>query len=113
MTIEAKLDRIIELLEAKTETKAAPPPPPAAAKPAKVAKPAPKVEAPAEEVELEEASGPTKDEVSKVVEGLLKANKRDAAIALLKKFKAVSVSTLKESDYAAFLEEAQEIELAA
>ena len=109
MTIEAKLDRIIELLEAKTETKAAPPPPPVAK--AK-AKPAPKVEAPVVDADAPDEV-PTKDDVSKIVESMLKANKRTEAIALMEKFKATSVSTLKESDYAAFLDAADEILLAA
>ena len=62
---------------------------------------------------VEEPTGPTKDEVSKAVENLLKANKRTEAIALMEKFGAKSVSTVKESDYAAFLEAADEILLAA
>src|ERR1700675_4150458 len=101
MTIEAKLDRIIELLEAKSgkpETKAAPPPPP------KAAKPKPQVEEP-----KEEPVGPTKAQVEEAVQKMLSANKRKEAVAALGNYKATSISKLAESDYAAFLEEANAI----
>jgi cell division septation protein DedD len=86
---------------------------PKAEKPAKVkaekAKPAPE---PEPEV-ADEPEGPTKEDVGKSVEAMLAANKRKEAIALMKKFKATSVSSLDKADYAAFLEESEAILMAA
>lgn len=80
------------------------------------AKPAPKAVAKVKEVKgkepepvVETPKGPTKVQVGEAVEKMLGANKRDEAVALMKTFKAASVSTLKESDYAAFLEGADAI----
>lgn len=114
--LEQKIEALIDAIEKNTAALlgnkvAAATPAPAAAKAAKASKPAPKAEAPVEEVE--EAAGPTKDAVSKAVESLLKANKRQEAIDLMAQFKAKSVSTIQESDYAAFIEAADEILLAA
>jgi hypothetical protein len=53
------------------------------------------------------ASGPTKEEIGKLVEALLKANKRKEAVGLLQQFKAKSVSALRPEDYAAFAEGAE------
>lgn len=55
----------------------------------------------------EEVATVTKATVSKALEDLLKANKRNDAIAILKKFDATSVSTLPEKNYAAFCEAAE------
>lgn len=79
-------------------------------KPAKVATPKAPVE---EEAEAEVTDGPTKEQVGKAVEGLLAANKRKEAIALMKKYGATSVSSLDEKHYPKFLSEADEILLAA
>ena|ERR1700675_1222329 len=77
---------------------------PKAEKPAKVVKAVePKVEAP---VVVE---GPTKVDVGTAVEKMLGANKRTEAVALMKKFGAASVSTLKETDYEAFIAAADAI----
>lgn len=55
----------------------------------------------------EEAPKATKQDISAAVASLLEANKRAEAIKLLGSFGANSVSGLKESDYAAFLEGAK------
>jgi hypothetical protein len=81
------------------------------ATPVKVVK-SPKKE-PKKTVAPVEPEGPTKEDVSAVVEKLLGADKRKEAVALMKKFKATSVSSLSEADYAVFLEEAEEILLSA
>lgn len=61
------------------------------------AKPAPKVEEP---------KAPTAT-VSSVIEAMLKANKRKAAIDLLAKYNATSASGIAEGDTEAFIEDAQ------
>ena len=77
---------------------------PKAEKPAKVVKAVePKVETPAI------VEGPTKADVGTAVEKMLGANKRTEAVALMKKFGAASVSTLKETDYEAFIAAADAI----
>lgn len=98
-SIERNTAALIALAD-KPEPKAAP----AAKAPPKASKPAPE---PAPE------AVPTKEEASKAVEALLKANKRAEAIALLGKFKAKAVSGIAESDYAAFVEAANAVLLAA
>jgi hypothetical protein len=117
--IEKKIDEVIAALDRLTAafSQVATAAAPAAVKPV-VAKPAKseaklQAEANARVAETEKAAGPSKDEISKAVEELLKANKRKEAIDLMKKFDAKSVSTIKESDYAAFLEEANAILIAA
>lgn len=71
-----------------------------AAKPAKPTKAVKEVE-PEPEVP---PAGPSKADVGLAVEKMLGANKRTEAVNLMKKFGASSVSTLKDSDYAAFIE---------
>lgn len=51
----------------------------------------------------------TKQDVATSVELLLKANKREEAKALLKKFGANSVSSVPEDDYEAFVTEAKSL----
>lgn len=80
------------------------------AKPAKVAKPEPKPEPEADETT---DKGPTIEEVGKVVKAMLSANLRDPAIELMAKYEAKSVSTLDVKYYAQFIEEANELLLAA
>ena len=60
-----------------------------------------------------ETDGPTKEQAGEALQGLLTSNKKTQAIALLKKFKAQSLSGLAATDYAAFIEEANDILLAA
>jgi hypothetical protein len=81
-----------------------------AAKP-KAEKPAKAVKEPVIEKAkpVETAEGPTKVDVGTAVEKMLGANKRTEAVALMKKFGAASVSTLKETDYEAFIAAADAI----
>jgi len=88
-------------------TEAEAPAPKKAGRPPKAEKPAPEPEV------VKEPEGPTKEEVGKAVEAMLAANKRKEAIALMKQFKATSVSSLDTKHYAAFLEEAETILMAA
>ena|ERR1017187_4456644 len=79
----------------------------AEATPVKAAKPAKSPKSPPKpEPEKDEAEAVSKQLVGEAVEKLLGANKRAEAVALMKKFKATSVSSLDEKHYAAFLEEA-------
>jgi hypothetical protein len=62
---------------------------------------------------VEEPKGPTREDVGKAVESMLAANKRKEAVALMKEFGATSVSSLDAAKYAAFLEGAEAILMAA
>ena len=83
---------------------AAEPKPPKATKAAKPveAKPEP---TPAPKTDMDETELPEgeEDTVGNVVSRLIKAGKRDEAVALLKKYKASSVSGVKDADKAAFI----------
>jgi hypothetical protein len=57
----------------------------------------------------DKAESVSRDAVALAVESMLKANKRKEAVALLKKFGATSVSTVKAADYAAFIEESEAV----
>lgn len=83
---------------------AAEPKPPKATKAAKPqeAKPEP---TPAPKTDMDEVDPEEPDTVGNVVSRLIKGGKRDAAVALLKKYKATSVSGVKEADQAAFISE--------
>lgn len=76
---------------------------PAVAKPA--TKPAPV------EVADDDAAGEevTKEQVAESIDALITGDKRDEAVALLKKYGAKSISTLKPKDYAAVVEAAAEM----
>ena len=81
------------------------------AEPKPAAKPKPAAEpkaapAPAPKTDMDEQDEILEDTVGNVVSRLIKGGKRDNAVALLKKYKATSVSSLDEKHYAAFLEEA-------
>jgi len=65
------------------------------------------------EAEAEVSTSATKEAVGKAVEAMLKANKRKEAVALLAKLGATSVSSLAESNYAAFIEEADAVLMSA
>lgn len=79
-----------------------PPKPAKAAKPVE-AKPAP---APTPKTDMDEVDPEGEpDTVGNVVSRLIKGGKRDAAVALLKKYKASSVSGVKAADQAAFIAE--------
>lgn len=91
---------------------------PAATKPAKPTKPAKTEEQLAAEAlaaaEAEAAAEGgeqeyTQDDVAAVVDGLLKAGKRPEAVALLKKYKATSVSKVPADSYAAFVTEGKSL----
>jgi len=130
MSIDKKIDDLISALDRNTSalmlSKAAGGSAPAAlAKPAKppkapakseeqlVAEAQARVAATEQAVEEAESSGPTKEQAGAALQALLAANLKPAAIALLKKFKVASLSGLAESDYEAFIAEANEALLAA
>ena len=84
--------------------------PTAEPKPPKAAKPKPAAEpkaapAPAPKTDMDEQDEILEDTVGNVVSRLIKGGKRDNAVALLKKYKATSVSGVKEKDVAAFIAE--------
>lgn len=63
-----------------------------------------------EDADEENASIPrTKEGVEMIIAKLLKAKLRDEAITLLKKYKAASVSGVKEKDYVAFVTEGSKL----
>jgi hypothetical protein len=118
MSIEVTLERIAVALEAlaTNATKAPAPSQPKedakqtqarVEKAAKLAKPA------KDEPKEETADAPSEEAVGKAIASMLSANLKDAAIELLGKFGAKSKSTLKSSDYAAFVAGANEILLGA
>jgi hypothetical protein len=79
------------------------PKPPKAAAAVKPPKAEPK---PAPKTDMDEVDPKGEpDTVGNVVSRLIKGGKRDAAVALLKKYKATSVSGVKEADQAAFISE--------
>lgn len=63
--------------------------------------------------DIQRADAPTIEAVGGAIAGMLAADKRGEAIALLKKFGASSKSSLKVSDYPAFLAQAEQILLQA
>ena len=80
------------------------------AEPKPAAKPKPAAEpkaapAPAPKTDMDEQDEILEDTVGNVVSRLIKGGKRDNAVALLKKYKATSVSGVKEKDVAAFIAE--------
>ena len=84
--------------------------PTAEPKPPKAAKPKPAAEpkaapAPAPKTDMDEQDEILEDTVGNVVSRLIKGGKRDNAVALLKKYKATSVSGVKEKDVAPFIAE--------
>ena len=98
---------------------------PAEPKPAKVAapkvakgapkaatKPAPIEDDDAPEVE-ETGDEVTKEQVGEAIEAMLNANLRNEAIALFKKYKATSLSSLQPANYAAVKQAAEDAVLAA
>jgi biotin carboxyl carrier protein len=81
-----------------------------AAKPTPAAKPKPAAEpkaapAPAPKTDMDEQDEILEDTVGNVVSRLIKGGKRDNAVALLKKYKATSVSGVKEKNAEAFIAE--------
>ena len=118
MSIELTLERIATALETlakyarpagvATPVKAAAKAEPKASKPA--AEPKPPVD---EAAETEADEGDEGDTVGNVVSRLLKAQKRDEAVALLKKFGATSVSGVKKAKEAEFIAEGLGILIAA
>ena len=118
MSLESILERIAVALEsgakptavAQSVTKG-----PAKIAAVKVSKPAAEPKAPVDEAAETETDETVEvdDTVANVVSRLLKAQKRDEAVALLKKFGATSVSGVKEAKSAAFIAEGLEILLAA
>jgi hypothetical protein len=82
---------------------------PVKATPAKTPAKATPAKTPAKTPPKEEPEGPTRDDIEAKVQELLGANKRGETVALMKKFKAKSVSTLPVEHYAAFVEEADAI----
>ena len=80
---------------------------PAAAKPVKPAAAKPPADADDEAGEGEEGDV-TKEQVGEAVEALLNANLRDKAMGLFKKYKAKSLSSIQEKDYAAFKQDAED-----
>jgi len=52
----------------------------------------------------EELSGPTKEDVRKIVKEFASKHGKDKALALLKKFSVTSIPDLKESDYSKLIE---------
>ena len=80
------------------------------AEPKPAAKPKPAAEpkaapAPAPKTDMDEQDEILEDTVGNVVSRLIKGGKRDNAVALLKKYKATSVSGVKEKNAAAFITE--------
>ena len=110
MSIESLLERIAVALEAKTSAPTAAPAQPKTPKPV-VSKPAAEPKAPV--VGDEPAAEASEDTVANVVSRLLKAQKRDEAVALLKKYGATSVSGVKAAKTAEFIAEGLEILLGA
>lgn len=90
---------------------------PAATKPAATKKVVPPVdddaaeEEPGEEEEATEGEA-TKEAAGLAIEALLNANLRDKAMGLFKKYKAKSLSGVKEEDYAAIKQDAEDILMA-
>ena len=64
-----------------------------------------KAPAPAPKTDMDEQDEILEDTVGNVVSRLIKGGKRDNAVALLKKYKATSVSGVKEKDVAPFIAE--------
>lgn len=85
-----------------------------AAKKPVAAKPEPEPEAEETEVETEVAEGDaSKEDVAAAVEALLNADMRDAAKDLFKKYNAKSLSALGEENYAAFVNDANDLLMSA
>lgn len=87
-----------------------------AKKPVPAKKPTPPADDDAEADEGEEAAAEgevTKEEVGEAIEALLNANLRDKAVALFKKYKAKSLSSVQPEDYAAIKQEAEDALLSA
>lgn len=111
--IETKIDELIAALDRNTAAQAS-----CAAKPAKESKKAAAaVPAKTEEKVVEEASGIRPEAVKGAVDGMLKANRRDEAIALLASFNgaksASDITKQGQEVMAAFIEKAEEILLGA
>lgn len=89
---------------------------PAATKPAAAKKVVPPVDDDAEdeagEAEDAETGEVTKEAAGLAIEALLNANLRDKAMGLFKKYKAKSLSGVKEEDYAAIKQDAEDILMA-
>lgn len=98
MTIEAKLDRIIQLLEGH-------------ATPTQTKSPAPKFErAQAEAKKPEEPKQLTYDDVKAPFLALVKNKGREAGVALLKKFGAEKLPDVKPEQFQAVLDAIKEAE---
>ena len=122
MSIEISLTQITGVLERIAVALESGAKPTAAAQPAKgkaepkASKPAPEPAPPVDEAaepEADETAETADNTVANVVSRLLKAQKRDEAVALLKKFGATSVSGVKKTKEAEFIAEGLEILLAA
>jgi hypothetical protein len=74
-------------------------------------KPAPEDTDADAEAEGGEEGEVTKEQVGAAVEALLNANMRDQVIALFKKYKAKSLSSVKEEDYASIKQDAEDLML--
>jgi len=106
MSIEKNIERIADALEAlvKAPVTGNPPAKVEAAKPVKAEKPV--KAAPAAEPETTAVS---KETVGNAIVALIQANQREAAVKLLASYGAKAVSEVKEADYAAVLQKANDI----
>ena len=122
MSIERSIERLAEAVEALTVAlgdsaipSTAPAPEPKAEKPApepkaekpKAEKPAPNAETPAPEPKAEAAIEASLTGVSTALKDLMKDHGRDAAVAVLGKFKAANVKALKPAQFTAVIEAAK------
>lgn len=107
MSIEQTLERIAAALETLAGQRMTPPTeakPVKAAKAAKIMVPEPEVEETEEEETEEETAEPaTLAQILTAIKALIVADKRDAAVAVLEKFKVKAAKELKPTQYEAAL----------